>query len=492
MLTADVQAAFAERLPRWKDSPALMVRELFGVEPDAWQVRVLEAFPGNQRLAMQACKGPGKTALLAWLAWNFLLTRPFPKIAATSVTGDNLSDNLWAEMAKWQQKSTLLTELFSWTKTRISSKQYPETWFMSARTWPKSGDPKAQADTLAGLHADYIMFLLDESGGIPDAVMATAEAGLSSCIEGHIVQAGNPTMLSGPLYRAATRDRALWHVTEITGDPDSPLRSSRVSAEWARQQIGMYGAENPWVLVNVFGRFPPSSLNSLLGLGDVMAAVERRYEPLVWEGDAVVMGVDVARFGDDASVLMRRQGRKVFDPKLWRNMDSVSGAAHVSLEWGAVDADACFVDDTGGYGSGWIDNLRRLGRSPIGVPFSGRAMNTGKYLNKRAEMWFLMAEWVKGGGWLPNVPELIADLTEPTYTFRADKLMIEDKDQIKARLGRSPDWGDALALTFAYPIEGRARGRLARAQKEFGITAVQDYDPWQRDEADEGRIARLH
>jgi hypothetical protein len=483
MLSSEVQSAFAERLPKWKASPALMVRELFGVEPDRWQVEVLERFPVSQRQALLACKGPGKTCLLSWLAWNFLLTRPFPKIAATSVTGDNLSDNLWAEMAKWQRVAPLLGELFSWTKTRISSKQYPETWFMSARTWPKSGDPKAQADTLAGLHADYIMFLLDESGGIPDAVMATAEAGLSSCVEGHIVQAGNPTMLSGPLYRAATRDRSLWDVTEITGDPDSPLRSSRVSVEWARQQIAMYGADNPWVLVNVFGRFPPSSLNSLMGLGDVMAAVGRSYEAVTWESEPVVMGVDVARFGDDASVLMRRQGLKVFAPVQWRNMDSVSGAAHVSLEWGNVDADACFIDDTGGYGAGWIDNLRRLGRAPIGVPFSGRAMSA-KYLNKRAEMWFLMAEWVKGGGWLPNIPELIADLTEPTYTFRADKLMIEDKEQIKARLGRSPDWGDALALTFAYPIEGRLRGRLAALRGKFGNTALQDYDPWERADAE--------
>jgi hypothetical protein len=481
VMSVDVTAAFAGALPRWKESPASMVRELFGVEPDAWQVGVLEAFPRCQRQAMQACKGPGKTALLSWLAWNFMLTRPFPKIAATSVTGDNLSDNLWAEMAKWQGRSRLLGELFSWTRTRIASKQYPETWFMSARTWPKSGDPKAQADTLAGLHADYIMFLLDESGGIPDAVMATAEAGLSSCVEGHIVQAGNPTMLSGPLYRAATRDRHLWHVTEITGDPDSPLRSSRVSAEWARQQIEMYGAENPWVLVNVYGRFPPSSLNVLLGLEDVMAAVARRPEPLQYEHEARVMGIDVARFGDDASVLVRRQGVHVDEPRVWRNMDSVAGAANVALVWSGWDADACFVDDTGGYGSGWIDNLRRLGRTPMGIAFSGKALN-GKYLNKRAEMWFNMAEWVKAGGSLPNVPELIADLTEPTYTFRADKLMIEDKDQIKARLGRSPDWGDALALTFAYPIAGRARGRLAEAARKFGITASRDYDPWQRDE----------
>ena len=83
---------------------------------------------------------------------------------------------------------------------------------MSARTWSKSADTQQQADTLAGLHADYLLFLLDESGGIPESVMATAEAGLASGVETKLVQAGNPTSISGPLYRACVQDRALWWV----------------------------------------------------------------------------------------------------------------------------------------------------------------------------------------------------------------------------------------------------------------------------------------
>src|SRR5471032_569760 len=119
----------------WKDSPARFVRELFGVVPDTWQEEVLEAFPHRPRIVMKACKGPGKTAVEAWLAWNFLLTREGAKIAATSITSDNLADNLWAEMSKWQQRSAYLRAHFDWGKTRISSHDSPETWFMSARTW---------------------------------------------------------------------------------------------------------------------------------------------------------------------------------------------------------------------------------------------------------------------------------------------------------------------------------------------------------------------
>jgi len=204
-------------------------------------------------MAMKACKGPGKTAILAWVSWLFLATRPHPKIAATSVSGDNLSDNLWSEMAKWQGKSKFLKEMFVWTKTRIFAKHHPETWFMSARSWSKAADPSKQADTLAGLHADYIMFILDEVGGIPDAIVATAEAALATGIECKLVMAGNPTQTSGPLYRACTKEKHLWWNISITSDPEDPKRTPRVSIEWAKQQIEKYGRDNPWVLVNAFG-----------------------------------------------------------------------------------------------------------------------------------------------------------------------------------------------------------------------------------------------
>ena len=125
----------------WKRSPQRFVREAFGVKPDAWQDEVLAAFPRNQRLAMKACKGPGKTAVLAWLAWNFLAVNEDPKIAATSVSADNLADNLWAEMAKWQAKSPLLSAGFKWTHNRIVARRRHNTWWMSARTWAKSANP---------------------------------------------------------------------------------------------------------------------------------------------------------------------------------------------------------------------------------------------------------------------------------------------------------------------------------------------------------------
>jgi hypothetical protein len=452
----------ADNIRRWRERPDLFVREVFGVTPDPWQDDVLRAFPSHQRQAMQASKGPGKTALLSWIAWNFLATRPFPKVAATSITADTLADTLWTEMAKWQTKSPFLMAAFEWQKTRIFCREHPETWWMSARSWSKTADANQQANTLAGLHADYILFLLDEAGGIPDAVMAAAEAALSSCIEGHLVIAGNPTHLSGPLYRAATTERRLWHVTEITSDPDDPRRSPRVSIQWAREQIEKYGRDNPYVLINIFGKFPPSSLNVLIGPDEVTAAFKRYYREADVAAAPRVLGVDVAREGDDASVIAKRQGLQVFPLRKFRNIDGIQGAGLVAREWQDWNAAACFIDMTGGFGSSWFDQLRTLGRSPVSVLFSGQAVQVDRYYNKRTEMYFEFIEWIKRGGALPESPEIMGALTQTEYYFKGDRLILQPKELIKAKLGYSPDETDAIVMTFAAPVSPPAPAHRAR------------------------------
>lgn len=449
-------SAEVEAIRNWARDPVRFVREVFKVEPDKWQSRVLTAFPKHPRLAMQACKGPGKTTVLAWLVWNFLLTRPYPKVICTSITGDNLADGLWTELAKWQRHSSILTSAFTWTKTAITCNEAPAEWYAVARTWPRTGDANQQADTLAGKHADYMLFVLDEVGGIPDAVMAAAEAGLANSmggggVEAHIVIAGNPTHNSGPLFRSCTSERSLWWHISITADPDDPERTPRVSAEWARQQIQKYGRDNPWVLVNVFGRFPPSSINTLLGPEEVREAMQRFYREHEFSAAPKILGVDVAREGDDASVIFSRQGQQAFKPIVLRNVTSIVGAGYVARKWQDWGADGCFVDNTGGFGGGWVDQLSVLGLKCSPIHFAGSASD-GRYANKRAEMWFLMAEWVKAGGALPDLPELVEELTAPTYTFQGDRLLLEPKDDIKERIGRSPDHADALALTFAHPV----------------------------------------
>lgn len=475
------------KIKRWREHPAQQVKDEFGVDPDKWQLEVLNVFPSQEpdklRISLQACAGPGKTAVLAWCGWNFLSCygEPgnHPKGAAVSVTGDNLADNLWPEFAKWQSRSELLTRAFTWTKSRIFNNDHPEDWFIAARSYSKTADAEEQGRTLSGLHSKYALGLIDESGDIPVAVGKAAEQMLSTKPKfGKIMQAGNPTSIEGMLHAAATTLRHLWYIVRITGDPDDPNRSSRIDIEWARNQIETYGRDNPWVMAYILGLFPSGSINTLIDADTVNAALGRHLREDSYSWAQKRLGVDVARFGDDRTVIFPRQGLAAFRPAIMRNARSNEISARIALAKSRWNSEMEFVDGTGGWGAGVIDNLIQAGYSPQEVQFAGKAIDP-RYANKRAEMWFATCDWLKRGGALPNIPTLGRELTAPTYTFQNGKLLLEPKEQIKKRLGFSPDLGDALALTFALP-EMPAASQIIPGLQDVG-RCLHEYDPLDRD-----------
>jgi hypothetical protein len=460
---AEVPDNVRSELQHWYDDCNYFARKELKMEPDPAQEELFTAFSDTsiQRIALKANKGPGKTAGLAVCAWNFLATRKHPRIAACSISKDNLMDNLWPEMAKWQRNSPFLMAKYKWTKTRIFSIEHPETWWMSARSWSQTAKKEQQSLTMAGLHGDYTLAELDESGGIPDGVVATAEGTLATMGGEHrLIQAGNPTHLEGPLYKASTTERHLWKLIEITGDPDDPKRSPRVSIQWAREQIDKYGKDNPWVLVNVFGKFPPGSMNTLLGPDEVSAAMQRHLNETMYSHEAKILGVDPGRFGGARTVLFPRQGMAAFNPVILRpNRNEKNWTGNVVAricqafeKWGA---DICFIDDTGGWGSGILDGVVSAGFNAIGVTFGAKALDK-RYKNRRCEMHFTAAEWVRNGGALPYLPELQREATVTTYWFSGQQFQLEEKDQVMEKLnGESPDLWDAFVLTFAQPVAPR-------------------------------------
>lgn len=450
----------AERIRQWRNDPVSFVVDNFKVTPDEWQVDTLTRLGGEynpkRKLCMKACTGPGKSAVLAWIGWHrlscFAARGEHPKGAALSITADNLKDNLWSELSKWQGRSAFLSQAFKWTKERIYAVDHPETWFLSARSFAKDADTEAIGRALSGLHSQFPFVLLDESGEMPLSVgKAAQQIFTGSPVDALLAQAGNPTSTQGLLYDSCSVGAASWDVITITADPADPKRTPRVSIEHAQEMIDTYGRDNPWVMATILGLFPTTGFNSLLSHADVMAAMNRHVKESDYSFAAKILGVDVAREGDDKSVIFPRQGLAALQPIVMRNATSLQGAGAVANRWGSWGADAAFVDNTGGFGGGWIDQLSVLNYSAIPIHFAGQASDA-RYANIRAEMWWKMAEWIKAGGALPNVPELVAELTTPTYSFQRDKLLLEPKEKIKARLGRSPDYADALALTFAYPV----------------------------------------
>ena len=456
-----MSALASDRIRRWRRDPVAFARECFGAEPDAWQADALALLGGAadpaRRVCLKACTGPGKSATLAWIGWHRLLCfaarGEHPKGMALSVTADNLKQNLWAEMSKWQSRSPLLSAAFTWTKERIYANDHPETWFMSARAFAQDADAEAIGRALSGLHSQFPFVLLDETGEMPRAVGNAAQQIFTGApVDAAIVQAGNPTSTTGLLYESC--GSGAWRVVTVTADPDDPKRTPRVSIEHAREMIAAYGRDNPWVMATILGQFPPAGFSSMLSIGDVEAAMARHYAAGEYGGAPLVLGVDVARQGDDQSVIAARRGIAALPLRAMRLPDTVLVSAQVSMEYDSQKADALFVDETGGYGAGVVDDLRRRGYRPTGVQFGGRP-NDPRYYDKRSEMLFALCEWVKGGGAIPRDNELKQELIALRYVYQGDKFRVVPKDIIKKEIGRSTDKADALALTFAYPVAGR-------------------------------------
>ena len=481
----------AQTLKDWRVNPAKMVYEEFKAEPDHWQQDFLKVLPSRDpdklRISLQACVGPGKSAALAWAGWNFLGCYggrgEHPKGAAVSVSWDNLKSNLWPELSKWQQRSEFFKSAFTWNATRIFANNHPETWFLDARSWPKTADPERLGKTLSGLHSKYVLALIDESGEIPLPILKSAEQTLSSCHWGKIIQAGNPSSLDGMLYAAATTLRHLWHVIRITGDPDDPKawqKSPRVmtetpgALEWAREQIKLYGRDDPWVMYSILGQFPPASINALLGVEEVEAAMRRHLKEDQYSWAQKRLGIDAAWMGDDKWVIFPRQGLASFKPVAMRHPKTEEIGSRIILAKQNFKSEREYFDNTGGFAAGASDFFAAAGYTPVRIDFSGKASDP-RFYNKRAEMWWRGAQLIKEGGALPNVPELVAELTQTTYTYKQGKLLIEPKDQLKKKIKRSPDYADGYMLTFAEPEMPKAIATQLGTRRKAD---AEDFDPY--------------
>ncbi len=462
-----------ERLRLWRYEPVQFVRDNFGVEPDWWQNELLTAF-GNQelerlRILLQACAGPGKTAGLAWCGLNFMSCYgdygQHPKGIALSITADNLKDNLWAEIAKWHGRSAFLKKAFDYTSERYFCRQHPDTWFLAARSFSKKANPEEQGRVLSGLHSEFVLILIDESGDIPPAVGRTAEQALATCRMGRIVQAGNPTSHEGMLYDASANHPEKWKIIRITGDPDDPKRSPRIPMDWAAEQIATYGRANPWVMAYILGTFPPSSINSLIGPDEVETAMGRNPREREYSWAQKRWGVDVGRFGDDATILFPRQGLRAWACKELRNADGPEVAALLLVEKQEFDSEADFVD-VEGVGASVADAMKSMGMSFTPVHFSGTP-NQPRFFNKRSEMLWEAAQWTKTAGALMPDSLLKGEMCAHTYTLKKGKIWVVEKDQVKKLIRRSPDRFDALACTFAVP--DMPSGMRSRQLDDYGV-----------------------
>lgn len=218
--------------------------------------------------------------------------------------------------------------------------------------------------------------------------------------------------------------------------------------------------------------FSAAQDNGLIPIDDIRAAANKFYRKSEYMGAPLIYGIDVARFGSDASVIFKRRGLVAFEPIVIRKFDNMALADRIAVEMAKEKPEAVFIDS--GAGQGVIDRLRQMRFDVVEVPFGAQAIDKEQFANRRMEMWWHMAQWIKQGGAIPPDPVLQGDLGAPTYGYtpKGPKIL-EAKDKLKERIGRSPDLADALALTFAAPVAPKLSRSMERA-----IYGVSDsYDP---------------
>lgn len=329
-------------------------------------------------------------------------------------------------------------------------------------------------DRLRGLYIDGIV--LDEIADMKPSVWGEIVRPALADRKGWAMFIGTPKGINllSELFYAAQSDPD-WFAARMTINDTNALDPAEVEA--ARKQMSEAQFAQEFLC-----DFSAGNSNALLSANDVEEAARRTYHESDFAHAPRIIGIDVARQGDDRTVMVRRQGNASWPAIIMRGADAMEVAARAAREITDWKPHAIFVDGSGGYGAGVIDRLRQLGHTVIEVQFGGKP-DDERFSNKRTEMWWLLAEWIKQGGAIPNDPGLKLDLCAPTYNHRnaAGKLALESKDDIKKRGLPSPDIGDAYALTFAYPVAAPSSWQdHALGLTAGSVQAAVDWDPFAR------------
>ncbi len=464
--------------------------ELKDKAPRDWQIDILQSIgerlaQGDDREsvireAVASGHGIGKSALVSWIMLWAISTKVDTKGVVTANTETQLKTKTWAELGKWHRLAINST-WFEYTATALfaKDKDYEKTWRIDMVPWSERN-----TEAFAGLHNEgkRLLLIFDEASAIPDVIWEVSEGALTD-ERTEIIWAcfGNPTRNTGRFKECFGRLRHRWRTQQIDSRTVPGTNKNQI-AEW----IDDYGEDSDFVRVRVRGVFPRAGSNQFIDTERVDMARERQAAPLKLNDqyftEPVVVGVDVARFGDDQSVIRVRAGRDAasIKPLRFRGMDTMTLASKVaevldgSLTRG-IRPDACFVDG-GGVGGGVVDRLIQMNYDPIEVNFGGKP-NDRKYANKRAEMWGNMREWLLGGSIDPDDIQLEQDLVGVEYNFNMrNEIQLEKKEDMKKRGLASPDDGDSLALTFAFPVAKRQ----ANVDLPGNKVRSKDYDPLDR------------
>jgi len=469
-----VPKAIEERFGPYRLDPVGFCRDVLGAESATrrssgapYQFDVLTDLVESPRVAVRSGHGVGKSAIDAWAGLWWLVTRPLSRVVVLAPEyARQIRAVLFSEMRKWSRRARVSLPV-SVLANRVLVEGFGEEW--SATGMSAAGDP----DRLEGFHAEGgVLVIVDEMKGVPQPAFDAIQGALSGLEDSRLLVTSVPGGAgAGPFWKAC-QDERRWVVHHVPSTD-----RSLVSPTWVEDRARDWGLGSPLYQTRVLGEFADAGEGVLFPLSLLEAAVERVVA--VPDDAAVVLGVDVARsIAGDFNAIAVCRGPRLDSVSVFREPDTMRTVALVLQEVATRDAKKIWVD-VGGPGGGVADRLMQLGRSVEPVHFGGGATDPTRFRNRRAELfWNLRERMERGEIALPEDEELTADLSALRFAFdQQGRILLESKDEVRQRLGRSPDRGDAVALAFAGAAEGVGSPLMWDGRRVVNVITGQVFGP---------------
>lgn len=453
---------FLEILDYYYDNPVAFFEDILSMTPDDWQKDVLNDLVEHPKVSVRSGQGVGKTALEAGAIIWFLVCRPYSRVIATAPTMQQLYDVLWAEIAKWLNTS-LVKDLLKWTKTKVYMIGDDERWFATAKTATKP-------ENMQGFHEEHMLIVVDEASGVADPIME-AILGTLTGEDNKLLMCGNPNRLEGVFYDSHNSDRDKFRVHKV-----SSMDSKRTSKDNIEMLLKKYGQDSDVARVRIFGEFPKGALDSLISMETVEYACNCKIsESEVTSSNVLHIGCDVARYGDDKTVITPRIDKKVFPFTKYSKKSTMETAGNVILtckeymqKYPKLKRCIIKIDDTG-VGGGVTDRLKEV-VSEEKLPFVVVPVNNGSsatddyYANLGSQIWGELRDILEENFSnmmqgekepiieLPYDDEMIKQLSNRRKKITSKgKIQLESKDDMKSRGVGSPDIADSITLALYEP-----------------------------------------
>ena len=445
----DLNKTILEKLLQWRRSPLLFVRECIDWPKDQFvtpqQIEALKALTQSKRVTIRSGHGCGKDCLAVLVALWFMVTRPYAKVVVTAPTNRQLMDVFWSELSKWFRKSRVQDE-FILQKDKFFHKSAPKEWWIRAVSPQAKATKEEQAETLAGFHGDHLLIICDEASGIPDPVYVPLEGAMTQ-EDNRVLLIGNMTKNVGYFYdthfHSVVREKWLrlhWDSRE------SPI----VSKEMVNYFRDKYGEDSSIFAIRVVGDPPKSDETSFIPLWAARQCLGKEIE--VAEDEPLYLSVDVARRGDDKSIILPRKGLKIYSWDTYSKLNTIDLGGHINLMYQELEADGIAIDVIG-VGAGVTDWLQKHGHLRcFGVNVACSSSDKTRYDRLRDELWTRVRDKCLEGLYsFPDTPEgeeLCNELASPKYNFNPHGgYKIESKRDMKRRGVASPNIADALCLS---------------------------------------------